>query len=141
MPMHVKGLVFTLLLVFMAGSVFAAACGGDDDNGGEEPQGGAGTGGASSNLTLVAENTEFDKDELTAPANTEVSLEFDNQDQAVMHNFSLYRSSDAEENLFEGELVTGPETTTYSFETPAAGEYFFRCDVHPDSMNGTFTTG
>jgi hypothetical protein len=25
------------------------------------------------------------------------------------------------------------------FTTPAAGNYFFRCDVHPTSMTGTFT--
>jgi plastocyanin len=29
-------------------------------------------------------------------------------------------------------------TTTYTFEAPDPGEYFFRCDVHPVDMTGTF---
>jgi plastocyanin len=35
--------------------------------------------------------------------------------------------------------VTGPTTTTYTFTAPSTpGSYFFRCDVHPTQMTGTF---
>jgi plastocyanin len=31
----------------------------------------------------------------------------------------------------------GRQTKLYEFHSPAAGEYFFRCDPHPDDMQGT----
>ncbi len=90
-------------------------------------------------LELVGSNALFDTDELEAPANSEVVVSFDNQDAGVTHNFALNTDSDASEPIFQGEIFTGPESMEYSFTAPAAGIYFFRCDVHPDVMMGTFT--
>ena len=36
-------------------------------------------------------------------------------------------------------IFEGPEMDDTVFDIPAAGEYFFRCDVHPTLMTGTFT--
>ena len=39
----------------------------------------------------------------------------------------------------KGDTITGPATTTYTFTAPdEAGTYYFRCDVHPEQMNGDF---
>jgi plastocyanin len=114
------------------------ATGGTGATGPAGATGGQGGGDASEMLSIVAEDLEFDKDELTAPASTQVVLEFQNQDSGVLHNVAIYESSDAAEDIFVGELITGVETTEYEFETPEAGEYFFRCDVHPDTMTGDF---
>jgi plastocyanin len=106
--------------------------------------GSAGAGGSSSapaapgTLTLTASNLSFDKRSLTAPPNTETKLQFENKDGGVLHNFSIYTNSRATTKIFTGDLTTGPSTTTYTFKTPAAGTYFFRCDSHPDQMTGTF---
>lgn len=150
--MRLRNAVLVLLVACLS-AVFVVACSDDDDGDGssvvETPESvvtdaatsvagtGGDAGGGDSELTITAEDNEFDKDELTAPAQTEVSIEFSNQDEGVLHNFSVYQSSDAQEAIFKGDLITGVETTTYTFETPEAGEYFFHCDVHPD-MTGTF---
>lgn len=89
-------------------------------------------------LTLTASNLSFDKRSLSALPNTEVKLQFENKDAGVLHNFSIYTNNRATTKIFAGDLSTGPGTVTYTFKTPAAGTYFFRCDSHPDQMTGTF---
>ena len=37
--------------------------------------------------------------------------------------------------FFKGDIIAGPAELIYHFTTPAAGEYYFQCDVHPN-MNG-----
>jgi plastocyanin len=89
---------------------------------------------------LTAENTAFDPSELTAqPEDGTVSFVFENLD-SVQHNVAVTAGDDASDPpLFEGELVDGPGTVTYSFEAPDPGDYFFYCQVHPTQMTGTLT--
>jgi plastocyanin len=91
-------------------------------------------------LQLRAANLLFDKRTLSATANSPVTIQFDNADARVLHNFALYNNSSATQKIFGGDLTTGPIVTTYKFTAPAAGTYFFRCDVHPDTMTGSFVT-
>ena len=136
-----KSAVILAVLLLSTLAFTACSSGDDDDDTNGAPQTGAaqtGAEGSSTMLTIVAENNRFDKDELRAPANTEVTLELENNDAGLLHNLSIYESSDASEAIYQGELFTGEATQTYTFETPDAGEYFFRCDVHPDTMTGTF---
>jgi plastocyanin len=90
-------------------------------------------------LQLVAANLEFDRRTLSAPPNTQVTLRLVNNDGGVLHNFALYNNNRAQQKIFAGDLVTGPAVKDYVFTTPAPGTYYFRCDSHPDQMNGTFT--
>lgn len=90
-------------------------------------------------LQLVAENILFDQRSLSDGAGDQITIEFENRDAGVLHNFALYTDQSANQSIFVGDLVTGPTTTTYSFEAPASGTYFYRCDVHPDTMTGSFT--
>ena len=89
-------------------------------------------------LTLAASNLTYDKRSLTALPNTQTRLQFDNKDGGVLHNVSIYTNNRATTKIFVGELTTGVSTVTYTFTSPAAGTYFFRCDSHPDQMTGTF---
>jgi hypothetical protein len=91
-------------------------------------------------IQLRAQNILFDKRALTATANAPVVIQMDNADAGVLHNFALYTNQTATQRIFVGELVTGPAVITYRFDAPAPGTYFFRCDVHPDTMTGSFTT-
>jgi hypothetical protein len=100
--------------------------------------GGSGAAAAPGALTLVAKNLAYDKRSLTAAPNAQVTLILDNQDAGVLHNFALYTNNRATSKIFVGDLDTGVNKATYNFKTPGPGNYFFRCDVHPDQMTGTF---
>lgn len=101
------------------------------------PQGSPGPGG-STTLQIVASNLLFNPRSLAAPPEAQVTVRLDNRDAGVLHNFSVYRTNQATQQIFTGELHTGPGTKDYSFRAPGPGTYFFRCDVHPDTMTGTF---
>ena len=101
--------------------------------------GGAGSAAAApGTLTIAASNLAYDKRSLTAPPNSQVKVQFDNKDAGVLHNVAFYTNNRATTKIYVGELVSGPTTTTYTFTSPAAGTYFYRCDAHPDQMTGTF---
>jgi plastocyanin len=108
------------------------------------PTGSAGTpgspaAGGGTTIELRAANLAFDKRSLTAPANTQVTVNLDNADAGVLHNFALYRSNtQLTTPLFRGELAAGPRVIANTFTTPDPGTYFFRCDAHPE-MTGSFT--
>ncbi|HTY81255.1 MAG TPA: cupredoxin domain-containing protein [Dehalococcoidales bacterium] len=94
---------------------------------------------ATVSIDLVAKNIAFDKSTITVPAGAKVTVNFDNQDAGVPHNFSVYTNSSASTPIFQGQIITGPLKTTYQFTAPSQpGTYFFRCDVHPTQMTGSF---
>jgi plastocyanin len=89
---------------------------------------------------LTAKSMAFNKSAITVSAGAQVTINFDNQDSGIPHNFAAYTDSSASKSIFVGETITGPNQTTYTFTAPATpGSYFFRCDVHPTVMTGTFT--
>ena len=88
-------------------------------------------------LTIAAQGLAFDKDCLAVEAGQAFTIEFDNQ-EAVQHNVAILTEEDGE-SLFSGDVITGPTSTTYEpdpIEEP--GELFFKCDIHPTTMAGTF---
>jgi plastocyanin len=90
-------------------------------------------------IALVAQNIAFNTSTLTVPACANVTVNFDNKDSGIPHNFAVYTNSQATTPLFRGEIITGPKTITYTFTAPCTpGDYYFRCDVHPTIMTGTF---
>ena len=95
--------------------------------------------GAASNIDLTAQNIAFDKTTITVKAGSQVTINFNNKDSGVPHNFALYTDSSAKQNIFRGDIVTGAGTAVYKFTAPSTpGTYFFRCDVHPTQMTGQF---
>lgn len=105
----------------------------------EEGKEGKNARGAEAVSELSASSLTFDRRELSAPAETQVTLEFTNND-TVPHNVAVYTSTDASQAIFRGEIFAGPATRRYTFTSPAKGTYFFRCDVHP-TMNGSLEVG
>ena len=89
-----------------------------------------------------ASSKGFAETELAVPAGAPIELSFDNQEQSVQHNVSVWEVEDFSGTpLFSGELVTGPSTVEYSIQGLTAGTYYFRCDVHPTTMTGTIVAG
>lgn len=88
-------------------------------------------------ITVCAfDDQAFVPDHLQLPASEPVELAFDNRDGGVQHNVAIYRDESAEESLFVGDLIAGAETVTYDVPPLDPGEYYFRCDVHPQ-MDGS----
>ena len=88
----------------------------------------------------MAQGTAFDPTCLVAPAGEDFTINFDNQDPAAtvgQHNIAIAvdEASVLEDPIFDGELVTGPDTVEYAVPAMEEGSYFFHCDVHP-SMTG-----
>lgn len=88
---------------------------------------------AGNSVDINAKNLVFNLTEMKfkpGPA----AVKFDNTD-FVLHNVSIYKTSQATDAIFEGANIQAGEKTTYVFTAPGAGDYYFRCDVHPN-MNG-----
>jgi plastocyanin len=89
-------------------------------------------------VDLVAQSMSFDKNTITVPAGAKVTVNFNNKDSGIAHNFAAYTDSSATKSIFVGQVISGPKTTTYTFTAPGTpGNYFFRCDIHPSIMTGT----
>ena len=83
-------------------------------------------------LTVKAEGNAFDTDTITLTAGEATTLFFTNLD-GQPHNIAIYADDTAEESLFVGEVITATDDAiTYEIPALEPGEYFFRCDVHPD---------
>jgi plastocyanin len=89
---------------------------------------------AEADLTVNAEGNAFDPAVITLTAGEATTVFFRNLD-GQPHNIAIYTDDSASESLFVGDTITDAAVT---YEIPALepGEYFFRCDVHPD-MTGT----
>jgi plastocyanin len=96
-------------------------------------------------LHLTAHLIKFNTDCLAAPADTAFTVIFDNQDGGVPHNIHILSADPSTDpnaqSFFDGDLVLGPSTATLHVSAIPAGTYFFRCDVHPTAMFGTFVSG
>jgi plastocyanin len=87
-------------------------------------------------VSIEAENLEFNKDELDFRAESPAILRFTNAD-VDPHNLAIYNDESASETIFTFDPIPGPISQDFQFTAPAEGEYYFRCDVHPETMVGT----
>lgn len=88
-------------------------------------------------ITVCAfDDQRFVPSSLTVSAGETIGLAFENEDEGVPHNVAVYEDDSAAQSLFVGDLVEGPTSVTYDVPALEPGEYYFRCDVHPQ-MNGT----
>ena len=95
------------------------------------------TGG--NNITVTAAGMAFDTNSITVSAGAHVTITFQNNDNGIPHNMAFYTSSAATTIIYQGARTTGVSTVTYTFDAPTTpGTYFFRCDVHPTTMTGSF---
>jgi plastocyanin len=144
--MRLVRVIGLIVSVIVAGSLLAG-CGGDDEKTGNgatatPTEGQAGPddsppAGDTFFLEIAAENTEYDVSELKAPAGEDITLQFDNDDPGIQHNWSLYEDEEGTQEIFEGKVLTGVDTIDYA--VPAIdepGTYHFHCDIHPSVMKG-----
>jgi cytochrome c oxidase subunit 2 len=93
-------------------------------------------------IEIVAKNVKFDLETITVNADAPVHLTIDNQDNSITHNWALYEDEEAAkagaDAIAGTALENGPIVQELNFTAPAQGTYFYRCDVHPTTMTGTF---
>lgn len=95
--------------------------------------------GTATTINLTAQNIAFNMSTITVKAGAQVTVNFNNMDNGIPHNFAVYTDSSATKSIFVGQIVNGPGTMKYTFTAPTTpGNYFFRCDVHPTQMTGQF---
>ena len=90
-------------------------------------------------IDLVAKDFAFNTSTITVPAGANVTVNFDNQDASVGHNFAVYDSASMKNTIFKGEIISGPKKIVYTFNAPQEpGTYHFQCDPHAQKMKGEF---
>jgi plastocyanin len=88
-------------------------------------------------ITLSADDLEFSAPCMVANAGEAFTITFTNN-ESQPHNVALYRDSTKANEIFRGEIITGPDQSLdYTVEALDAGTYYFDCTVHPADMNGT----
>jgi cytochrome c oxidase subunit II len=100
-------------------------------------------GGSSANgptIELTAANLAFTQTNLTAPANSPFIIKFTNNDAGIPHNIIIHGGPNQTDPIvFDGEIITGPNSQPYPIPALKAGTYAFQCKVHPTTMTGTLT--
>ncbi len=92
-------------------------------------------------VAVTASGIAFDTSCIEVPAGQPFTIAFDNKDAGIPHNVAIYPSATQltpADALFQGEVVTGPTTVDYKVPALKPGTYYFHCDIHPTTMNGTF---
>ena len=106
-----------------------------------EGEGGGGEGeGEPGGVTVIAQGTAFDTSTIELPPSTPTTITFENRDAGVQHNVAIYTDDTLAEELFNGEIVTGPATVDYAVPPIDPGSYYFLCVIHP-TMNGSVEVG
>lgn len=85
---------------------------------------------------ITAANQQFDKTELSVPANVGFDLVLHNND-SIQHNLSIYSDEGHSQRVYGGEIANAG-THVYHVQALAPGTYYFQCDIHP-AMKGTLT--
>jgi plastocyanin len=99
---------------------------------------GAATGGADDEVQVAMLDFSYDPASFTVPAGVPVKVEARNEG-ASPHTLTVYTDqeyNDAVDDADTGTISGGEDGEfTATFE---GGEYYFRCEVHPTQMTGTF---
>jgi plastocyanin len=117
-----------LLAIALASAVALPGCATTDKPGGSPPT------APPDGVSITANDLAFDRSELMIPAGRPFALLFENRESAP-HNVRLIDASSGDD-VFAGEVFSGPDSRLYEVPPIAAGDYQFRCDVHPE-MQGS----
>ena len=146
-----EGLVGFLLLVLLVTFVLAREeIGSPADSaadGGEPTASAKPTDGGNGRLEITMTDNKFDQTELTAKADTAVSIPLTNKGAAI-HNVQVADANGEYPAAFcaannptpcsKPPRLPGGATGVLDFSLPA-GSYLYRCDYHPIEMTGTLT--
>ncbi len=147
--LNVKALA--ILLMTLA-ALFVAACDDDDDGGTDTASGDGETEAATTDaaatddpatddpvtdVTVTIEGSAFSPTEFQIAAAQDIVINLDNTDPRD-HTFTVYADEGFTEAQGTGVSLPGESSDAVegAFD---AGTYFFRCEIHAGSMQGSFT--
>jgi plastocyanin len=139
------------ILAVLALGLVAAACGDDDDGEPSATQapgasptaaGPAATGTPAAGakvVEVIADAEAFNRNSIEVTAGQQFTVNLVNMD-TVSHTFDIYTEEGGEEIAgVEPSPVRAGNTSTLTTTIEEPGEYYFQCDIHPTTMNGTLT--
>ena len=97
-------------------------------------------GGATVTLQSISVTEGFSPTELTVPADQPWTVQLDNVDPSVPHNFSIHGANPDGSDWLGTPNANGGETAVYQPPPLAPGDYQFFCSIHPN-MVGTLHVG
>jgi cytochrome c oxidase subunit II len=93
---------------------------------------------AGTELKVTASGIAFEQTTLSAPANSPITIDFENKDAGTPHDIKIFKDAIGGAVVFDGKIFPGVATEQYQVGPLAAGTYPFECFVHPN-MTGTLT--
>jgi mono/diheme cytochrome c family protein len=91
-------------------------------------------------LTITAAANVWNLPGLSAIADQPLTITVQNNDEGVQHNWVLFDGEDTDApRIAETPLEAGVNTQTTDFGPLDAGEYYYQCEIHPGTMEGTLT--
>ena len=88
-------------------------------------------------VEVVAEGVKFLQPTLTAPADGNWTISFDNRDPNTPHDVDIVDAGGTK--VFDMKEFNGPKREDHAVAPLAAGTYTFLCSIHPAQMTGTLT--
>jgi hypothetical protein len=86
---------------------------------------------------IRAKGTAFEEKTVTLYANETNEVRFFNADAGILHNVSFYKDEKFTQPVYQGQVVPGPGQQFYTFNPESAPKLYYRCDFHPEAMQGT----
>jgi len=88
---------------------------------------------------VIADAGAFNRNSIEVTAGQQFTVNLVNMD-TVSHTFDIYTEEGGEEIAgVEPSPVRAGNTSTLTTTIEEPGEYYFQCDIHPQTMNGTLT--
>ena len=90
-------------------------------------------------IVVTAQALAFDKKTVEVTAGQPFTIKLDNKDTAV-HNLHIYTAKGGTSiAVTDPQAVPAGSTGTLTTTITQPGTYYFQCDFHPETMNGTLT--
>ena len=80
---------------------------------------------------------KFDRKDLSVLSGKKNVVLFVNKDTNIPHNFAVYQDASAKDVVARGAICNAPCENTIEVPALPPGRYFFKCDLHPQTMTGT----
>jgi plastocyanin len=90
-------------------------------------------------VVTASDPTAFSPNQIELPAGQPATITFDNEDPVNTHNLDVFSDKDYTTEINKTPDVVGIGSGQVLLLALAPGTYYFRCDFHPTTMQGTIT--